>query len=113
MTKSELVKWINELIKQDKVYLFYLKKEWKNLKEEVLREQHYECQECLKKGILTKAYTVHHVNFVKNRPDLALSKTYTDDDGNEKMQLESVCEECHNRLHNRFTKKPLLTEEWW
>lgn len=113
MSKEYLVRWINDLIKQDKVHLFYHSKEWLHLKKEVLKEQHYECQECLKQGILTKAYTVHHINYVKNRPDLALSKTYVDDKGIERMQLESVCEECHNKLHNRFTKKMPLTEEWW
>ncbi len=113
MSKEYLVKWITELIKQDKVDLFYHCKEWLQLKKEVLREQHYECQECLKQGILTKAYTVHHINFVRNRPDLALSKTYIDDQGKQQIQLEAVCEDCHNKLHNRFVKKPPLTEEWW
>lgn len=112
-TKEQLIKWINELIKRDEVYLFYFDDEWKCLRKEVLREQHKECQECLKKGILTKANTVHHVNYVKNRPDLALSKTYIDDKGKEQRQLIVVCDECHNKLHNRFTKKPPLTEEWW
>lgn len=113
METQQLVQWINELIKQDKVYLFYLSKEWKKLKKEVLKEQHNECQECLKKGILSKARTVHHINEVKKRPNLALSKIYLDDKGIERMQLEAICEECHNKIHNRFTKKPPLTEEWW
>ena len=113
MNKEYLVEWINHLISINKVELFYHSKEWLKLKKEVLQEQHYECQECLKKGILTKAFTVHHVNFVKNRPDLALSKTYLDEFGKERMQLEAVCEKCHNKLHGRFTKKEPLTEEWW
>lgn len=113
MNNQSLVKHINELIEKDKVYLFYHSKEWLNLKKEVLRDQHYECQECLKKGILTKSNTVHHVNFVRNRPDLALSKTYIDDKGIVRKQLIVVCEECHNKLHKRFQKKDLLTEEWW
>lgn len=113
MQTDNLVRWINKLISEDKVYLFYHSKEWLHLKREVLKEQHHECQECLKKGILTKSNTVHHVNFVCNRPDLALSKMYVDDKGKIQRQLIVVCEECHNKLHNRFTKKTLLTEEWW
>ena len=113
MGSQELSEWINRLIEENKLYKFYLSKHWKKLKEEVLNEQHHECQECLKKGILTHTNTVHHINFVKTRPDLALSKTYIDLKGQTKPQLIAVCEECHNKLHKRFTKKEPLTEEWW
>ena len=50
MSKDELVKWINNLLLNNKLIIFYNTKLWKNLKREVLREQHFECQECLKKG---------------------------------------------------------------
>lgn len=113
MSQDELIKWLNRLIKDKREIEFYGSRIWKNLKAEVLKEQHYECQECLKRGILTKADTVHHINYLKNRPDLALSKTYVDEHGNIKRNLEAICFDCHNKIHNRFKKKTLLTEEWW
>lgn len=113
MEKRLLVEWLIGLIQNDNLVVFYVSSIWKKTKKEVLIEQHYECQECLKKGILTRADTVHHINYVRNRPDLALSKTYIDSNGIERMNLEAICFECHNRVHNRFTKKEPLTEEWW
>lgn len=113
MNKNELVSWINYLLSIGKIGIFYNCAPWKKLKAEVLEEQHYECQECLKLGILTKADTVHHINYLKNRPDLALSKTYIDKDGKKKMNLEAICFDCHNKVHKRFVKKQPLTEEWW
>ena len=68
------------------------------LREEVLREQHYECQICRAEGKIVKATIVHHVNFVRNRPDLALSKYYTYE-GKQYRNLISVCSPCHNRVH--------------
>ena len=52
---------------------FYSWPEWRRLKAEVLRLDHFECQECRKKGRYTKGYIVHHINHLKDRPDLALS----------------------------------------
>lgn len=124
---KELEIWIKELIEQDKLYKFYKSKEWLNLKEETMREQHYECQECLKNGILTTIskntkednkikLTVHHVQYVKKYPELALSKFYYFE-GIKYRNLIVVCFDCHNRLHKRFNykenKKKLLNEERW
>ena len=77
MNEKDLVKWINELIEKDELWRFYKSSEFMRLREEVLREQHYECQICRAEGKIVKATIVHHVNFVRNRPDLALSKYYT------------------------------------
>lgn len=84
------------------------------LKNEVLREQHYECQECLKLGKVTKADTVHHVQFVRKYPELALSKYYTYK-GVQHRNLIAVCKECHNKLHpeKHGPKKKALNEERW
>ena len=69
-TEKELVDWIEELIDVDELWRFYKSKEFRKLKEEVLREQHHECQVCKEKGILTKADTVHHIQYVRNHPEL-------------------------------------------
>ena len=45
-TQRELEVWIQELIEKDELWRFYKSKEFRHLKEEVLKEQHYECQIC-------------------------------------------------------------------
>lgn len=103
-TRERLAEWIRELIAQDKLYKFYKSKEWVSLKNEVLRENHYECQHCLQHGKYTRAVMVHHVNEVRKRPDMALTKTYIDDTGKEKKNLVPLCFACHEAEHNRFEK---------
>lgn len=44
------------------------------------------CEHCHKRGELTVAEHVHHVEEVRSRPDLALVME----------NLESLCESCHN-----------------
>lgn len=94
----ELTIWINELIEKDELWRFYKSKEFMRLKEEVLKEQHYECQICKERGVITKADTVHHIQYVRKHPELALSKTYTYI-GREHRNLIAVCRSCHNKVH--------------
>ena len=114
--KEELVKWIKYLMSTNKMPKFYQGKEWKKLKKEVLRADHYECQLCKSKRkltILNDSSPVHHIKEVKKEPALALSKYYIDRNGKKKRQLISLCEECHNEIHKRFQKKePLNIERW-
>lgn len=101
-TDISLATYIRNLIKADKVEQFYQSKDWKELRQEVLCDLHYECQECLKKGEYTKADCVHHWNEVKDRPDLALSKFYTDEHGQQQRQLVPLCNRCHNIVHDKL-----------
>lgn len=118
LDNKELVEWIRGLERTGEMWRFYKGKEWTVLKEQVLKDQHYECQRCLREGRLTAADTVHHVNEVKKRPDLALTYKYKDKDGNEVINLEALCKPCHNKEHNRFyggsikIKKQLNEEKW-
>lgn len=117
MTRDELVKWIRKLQKENKLNRFYMSKEFLKLKKEVLEEQHYECQICKQQGIITKADTVHHNQFVTKYPELALSKFYYYK-GKRYRNLISVCKACHNKLHpekHKHKKKKLkqVTEERW
>lgn len=50
MDKDKLESWIKELMEQQKLWKFYKSKYWMQLKDEVLKEQKHECQECLKHG---------------------------------------------------------------
>lgn len=64
MNKLELKKWIKELLTQGKIDDFYKSKYWRKVREQVLKEQKEECQECLKLGKVTKANTVHHLSLI-------------------------------------------------
>lgn len=117
MDKVKLVKWIKELIKLGKLLDFYRSTHWQKLRKEVLEEQREECQECLKIGKVTRANTVHHIQFVDRHPDLALSKYYTYK-GKQYRNLIAVCPECHNKLHpekhkNKSKKQKFINEERW
>lgn len=116
-TDIPLTAYIRRLIKADKVEQFYFTDEWKDLRQEVLDELHNECQECLKKGEYTRADCVHHVNEVKHRPELALSKFYVDQEGKQQRQLLPLCNRCHNVVHEKLEKhresKGFSNEERW
>lgn len=116
-TDKPLAKWIRELIAADKVELFYQTNEWKNLRKEVLRDNHYECQHCKAKGRYTRADCVHHVNEVRVKPELALSKHYTDGEGRQQLQLVPLCNTCHNIVHDKLgewqRKDKFTNEERW
>ena len=99
MNEKDLVKWINELIEKDELWRFYKSSEFMRLREEVLREQHYECQICRAEGKIVKATIVHHIYHVRDYPQYALSKYVIDENGEKQKNLISVCLPCHNRVH--------------
>lgn len=116
-TDIPLATWIRQLIKANRIELFYKCQEWIELRLEVLIDNHYECAECLKRGIYTRADCVHHVNEVRKRPELALSKYYVDAEGKKQKQLVPLCNKCHNIIHDKlgnYQKKNRFTnEERW
>ena len=96
--------WIRQLIREDKIYLFYKTDDWLELRDDVMRDAHYECQQCLKNGIYKRAEMVHHINEVRKRPDLALTREFIDAITNEKIiNLVALCNSCHEKEHpDRF-----------
>lgn len=96
---------------------FYESAAWHRVRNAVLLMDRYECQNCRNKHHqYRKATTVHHVNYFKNRPDLALEVWYTDTaTGERKRNLISLCHECHDEVHNwrRGEGTEPLTEERW
>lgn len=96
--------WIRQLIREDKIYLFYKTDDWLELRDDVMRDAHYECQHCLKNGIYKRAEMVHHINEVRKRPDLALTREFIDAITNEKIiNLVALCNSCHEKEHpDRF-----------
>ena len=107
MIVGNLEDYINNLIRHNKIYLFYLQKEWKNLSKKVLKDQHYECQDCKKKGLYSRATAVHHEHEVREFPELALSEY----DHNGNRNLTSLCDACHDA--RRAAKEKFVNEERW
>lgn len=58
--------------------IFYSSREWRNLREEVLRRDNYECQWCKAEGrVRTEMHSVLEVDHIKELefyPELALDK---------------------------------------
>lgn len=115
MNQNELKAYINKLIEDDCLWKFYKKKEWIKLKNQILKENHYECEICKKQGKITRydvdkngnkqlLSTVHHVQYVRTHPELALSRTYTYN-GKVYVNLIPICKACHNKIHPRSNKK--------
>lgn len=107
-------KWIQQLINEDRLHEFYTSSAWLKLRDEVLAEDKYECQDCKSRGYYKKASHVHHNQFVKKYPRLALSKLY-EYDGKTYRNLVSLCHDCHERRHEyrqKRKKKPLTEERW-
>ena len=107
-------KKIRELIAEDKLYRFYKSTEWKALRDKILKENHYECEWCRDRGQISKAETVHHVQYVKNHPDLAMSEFYWFK-GKRYRNLIALCHDCHDKAHERmrYRKKKCVNEERW
>lgn len=127
-----LESWINELIRINKLYLFYKTPEWLSLRDEVMDDHHHECDKCAELGAwekrggrwarsdrnyLRRAETVHHEIEVRDNPSLALTRYLIDADGSRREILHPLCMLCHNEEHDRNffgnTPKPPLTDERW
>ena len=106
---------IQGLIDKGELYKFYKSKEWLKLREAILKENHNECEWCKKKGKISEAEQVHHVQCVKKHPELALCKYYIHN-GIEKKNLVALCHDCHDKAHSRMKykrkKKPVTEERW-
>lgn len=114
MDKRELKQWIERLIQEGKLYQFYKSKAWIQKKTKVLDDYHNECAWCKEHGKIRKAETVHHVQFVKKHPELALDEYYTHG-GKTYRNLIPLCHDCHDRAHERmkYKKKVQMNEERW
>lgn len=101
---------------------FYNSMAWRNKRSDVMKRDHFECQRCKSLGkVSIDEYeynknnrkkiklVVHHKKELADNPDLAL------DDEN----LETLCVECHNEIHDRnfktkhHKKIPKWNDEKW
>ena len=112
MTKEQIA-YVEKCISTD-VHSFYIWGEWLKVREDVLKLDKFECQDCKKKGKYTRATTVHHNQFLKKYPELALEIFY-EFAGNRYRNLVSLCHDCHEARHGyrkKEGKKPLTEERW-
>lgn len=112
--QDEVGKWVSKLIAEDRLEEFYNSKYWRRLRKEVLEEYKHECQDCKAKGYYTEANHVHHIQYVRKHPRLALSKTYIFQ-GKEYINLVPLCHDCHEARHGyrqKEKKEPLTVERW-
>lgn len=116
-----LLNWLREKIDAGEEADFYRTYLWKQKSAEVRRLDRNECQICKARGRYRRAELVHHVNHLKDRPDLALDIYYTAADGTKRRNLISVCKDCHENVCHpeklleaqRVKKQSFETPERW
>lgn len=84
--------WLVQLIREDRLVKFYQCSQWRKLRKKALVRDHYECVMCRKVGKYHKCENVHHIQEVKDRPDLALDVN----------NLMCLCIDHHNEVHGRY-----------
>lgn len=119
--------WILSLIAQDNIAAFYHSPQWYRFKRDILRKHPHRCYLCERKqparlALLRMPWEkpkgpddkrpvaiVHHVNEVRQRPDLALSEY--DEAGRPNVIV--ICPACHwNEHHKRSTLAERIPERW-
>ena len=117
ITADYLIKWVNELAENNKIYKFYQSRQWRGLREDILIRSHNECYMCRSKGKITEATTVHHIYHLRKFPQYGLSE-YIEVNNERIRNLIPLCNECHNKEHPekfskaRKKKKPITLERW-
>lgn len=85
---------------------FYHSVSWRALRQKALERDHYECIWCKAKGkVVTDNLEVDHIKELKDDPEGALDLE----------NLRTLCKDCHNERHARFSKKSncYRNDEWW
>lgn len=82
---------------------FYKTKAWRSKRVKILRRDQYECRECKRYGNSRTATTVHHCNPLEEQPDLRLTT----------WNLLSLCDTCHDKMHDRVNNKLTELGEQW
>lgn len=103
---------IRQLISTGQIHRFYDSPDWRRKRRATLKAQKYECQVCKSRGRYTRATIVHHVQRLRDRPDLALADM---DPETGRVQLMAVCKQCHDDIHsdNLFRRNKYKYDEKW
>ena len=72
---------------------FYKSKKWTDKRAKILKRDGYECQNCRRYFRSKEARVVHHIYFFEDYSELGLVN----------WNLISLCNGCHNKMHNRLT----------
>ena len=81
----------------------YKSKRWINKRAYILMRDKHMCQECLRFGRTTPAEMVHHIYPAEEEESLR----YKD------FNLVSLCNRCHNKMHNRDSDTLTSSGEQW
>lgn len=82
---------------------FYNSKAWKAKRKSILVRDKYRCRECARFGKRRDATIVHHANPIQDRWDLRLHS----------LNLVSLCNKCHEKMHDRTSDKLTGAGEYW
>lgn len=93
---------------------FYKSSEWRKLRREAMKRDHYECVWCAKEGKVStnQVLEVDHIKELEYYPEYALDID----------NLRTLCKDCHNKRHERFNYRKnkhqnkyssVSMEEWW
>lgn len=81
---------------------FYTSAAWRNVREQALIRDHYECQQCVKLMEMGKLFRPHRATMVHHiKPRELFPELELDLDN-----LVSLCDACHNREHPERGFKP-------
>lgn len=72
---------------------FYGNNKWIVKRKKILKRDGYECQNCKRYFRSREAKVVHHIFFYEDFTELGLVN----------WNLVSLCDGCHNKMHNRLT----------
>lgn len=86
---QETTRKYNQYKRDPKVNSFYRSTKWQKARAVALARDNGLCQRCLKQSRVRQAQMVHHIVEVKDDWELRYNLD----------NLESLCHECHNRLH--------------
>lgn len=106
---------IRELIRTGHTEEFYRDKKWRKLSERIRKEQ-TECFYCRQRGKVGANDLVHHRYELRQYPEFAYSRYYTDAQGNKYINLVAVCFACHEEQHGRgfaASRKHFSNAERW
>jgi 5-methylcytosine-specific restriction endonuclease McrA len=78
---------------------FYKSNKWTSKRSKILRRDGYVCQECKRYGKTTAATTVHHII------PLAWCLIYNVSLTLASINLISLCDKCHDKMHDRTSNK--------
>ena len=115
MTQDD-IDYVKRCVKDNDMHKFYVWKKWRRVRKEVLKLDHKEFCDCKAAGRYRQATTVHHINYVKSHPELALEIMFVNEQGELERNLISLCHDCHEKRHGYRHKNICIhftNEEHW